>query len=155
MTDFLARHRSTLDKALDACDKRYSWTAYPESPSSKVWGAAPPGLGKARFEQMLGNDYPLTMPGESGRTGAEVRPGTTDLRGLLAHLAVLSERDLLYGDPLAGCVAVEHRHHLARSLPQPLKAGDFALVNPDEKHQYRNKGDKPFKMICGVPKEFE
>ena len=38
---------------------------------------------------------------------------------------------------------------------QPLKAGDFALVNPDEKHQYRNKGDIPFKMICGVPKEFE
>lgn len=37
----------------------------------------------------------------------------------------------------------------------PLKAGDFALVNPDEKHQYRNKGDKPFQMICGVPKEFE
>ena len=37
----------------------------------------------------------------------------------------------------------------------PLKAGDFALVNPDEKHQYRNKGDKPFKMICGVPKQFE
>jgi quercetin dioxygenase-like cupin family protein len=37
----------------------------------------------------------------------------------------------------------------------PLKAGDFALVNLDEKHQYRNKGDKPFKMICGVPKEFE
>jgi quercetin dioxygenase-like cupin family protein len=38
---------------------------------------------------------------------------------------------------------------------QPLKAGDFALVDPNEKHQYRNKGDKPFKMICGVPKEFE
>lgn len=37
----------------------------------------------------------------------------------------------------------------------PLKAGDFALVNPDEKHQYRNKGEKPFKMICGVPKQFE
>ena len=37
-----------------------------------------------------------------------------------------------------------------------LKAGDFTLVNPDEKHQYRNKGDQPFKMICGVPpKEFE
>ena len=38
---------------------------------------------------------------------------------------------------------------------QPLKAGDFALVNPNEKHQYRNKGNEPFKMICGVPKEFE
>lgn len=38
---------------------------------------------------------------------------------------------------------------------QPLKAGDFALVNPNEKHQYRNFGDLPFKMICGVPGEFE
>jgi quercetin dioxygenase-like cupin family protein len=38
---------------------------------------------------------------------------------------------------------------------QHLKAGDFALVNPDEKHQCRNKGDQPFTMICGVPKEFE
>ena len=37
----------------------------------------------------------------------------------------------------------------------PIKAGDFALVSPDEKHQYRNKGDKPFKMICRVPKEYE
>ena len=36
-----------------------------------------------------------------------------------------------------------------------LKTGDFALVNPSEKHQYRNKGDQAFKMICGVPKEFE
>ena len=37
-----------------------------------------------------------------------------------------------------------------------LKAGDFALVDPNEKHQYRNNStDKAFKMICGVPKEFE
>ena len=38
---------------------------------------------------------------------------------------------------------------------QPIKTGDFALVMPDEMHQYRNKGDKPLKLICGVPKEFE
>ena len=31
----------------------------------------------------------------------------------------------------------------------PLNAGDFALVDPSEKHQYRNMGDRPFKMICG------
>lgn len=37
-----------------------------------------------------------------------------------------------------------------------LKVGDFALVEPDEKHQYRNKSaDKELKIICGVPKEFE
>ncbi len=39
---------------------------------------------------------------------------------------------------------------------QPINAGDFALVNPNEKHQYRNRSsEKVFKMICGVPKEFE
>jgi quercetin dioxygenase-like cupin family protein len=38
----------------------------------------------------------------------------------------------------------------------PIKAGDFALVYPNEKHQYRNNlSDMVFKMICGVPKEFE
>ena len=37
----------------------------------------------------------------------------------------------------------------------PIKAGDFALVMPDEKHQYRNKGDKPLMLNCRVPKEFE
>ncbi len=37
-----------------------------------------------------------------------------------------------------------------------LNKGDFALVMPAEKHQYRNKsGDKPMIMICAVPKEFE
>jgi quercetin dioxygenase-like cupin family protein len=38
----------------------------------------------------------------------------------------------------------------------PLKKGDFALVNPNEKHQYRNaSSENEFIMICGVPKEFE
>jgi quercetin dioxygenase-like cupin family protein len=37
-----------------------------------------------------------------------------------------------------------------------LKAGDFALVNPNERHQYRNNSTATvFRMICGVPKEFE
>jgi quercetin dioxygenase-like cupin family protein len=39
---------------------------------------------------------------------------------------------------------------------QQLKAGDFALVDPNERHQYRNNSsDKVFRMICGVPKVFE
>jgi quercetin dioxygenase-like cupin family protein len=41
-------------------------------------------------------------------------------------------------------------------VKQALRAGDFALVLPGEKHQYRNASpDRDFKMICGVPKEFE
>ena len=39
---------------------------------------------------------------------------------------------------------------------KPLKAGDFALVMPNEKHQYRNASKtNEFVMICGVPKDYE
>ncbi len=37
-----------------------------------------------------------------------------------------------------------------------LTTGDFALVLPDELHQYRNGSvDQPLVMICLVPREFE
>jgi quercetin dioxygenase-like cupin family protein len=34
-------------------------------------------------------------------------------------------------------------------------SGDFALIQPDEKHQYRNTADTPLVLICAVPKEYE
>jgi phenylacetic acid degradation protein paaN len=82
MVDFYARHRDTLAKAADACEKRYSWTAYPESPSSKIHGQEKPRAGKARFEAMLGTDFPLQQPGEVGRTGAELSPYTGEPLGI-------------------------------------------------------------------------
>ena len=37
-----------------------------------------------------------------------------------------------------------------------ISAGDFAIVFPDEKHQYKNKSEKePLVMICAVPSEYE
>ena len=62
MSKLFAKHRDTLDKALDACEKRYSWTAYPESPSSKIHGEEKPRAGRARFEALLGSAYPLQQP---------------------------------------------------------------------------------------------
>jgi quercetin dioxygenase-like cupin family protein len=39
---------------------------------------------------------------------------------------------------------------------RPVKKGDFALVLPGEKHQYKNRSaQNPMIMICGVPKEYE
>lgn len=39
---------------------------------------------------------------------------------------------------------------------QPIKKGDFALVLPDEKHQYKNtSAQEPMVLICGVPKGYE
>ncbi len=38
----------------------------------------------------------------------------------------------------------------------PVKRGDFALVMPDEMHQYRNTSPaEDLVFICGVPKAFE
>jgi phenylacetic acid degradation protein paaN len=76
------KYQATFDKALDACNKRYSWTAYTESPSSKIHGKEIPAAGKARFEVMLNSDYPLQQPGEIGRTGAEVSPYTREPLGI-------------------------------------------------------------------------
>ncbi|UCG27648.1 MAG: cupin domain-containing protein [Bacteroidales bacterium] len=43
-----------------------------------------------------------------------------------------------------------------RGEEKEIKRGDFALVMPNEKHQYRNKSEnQPLVMICGVPKEYE
>jgi len=41
------------------------------------------------------------------------------------------------------------------SEERPIQKGDFVLILPNEKHQYRNTGEKPFVMICAVPKEYE
>jgi quercetin dioxygenase-like cupin family protein len=39
---------------------------------------------------------------------------------------------------------------------KPVSQGDFVLVLPGEKHQYKNAApDGPMVIICGVPKEFE
>ena len=39
---------------------------------------------------------------------------------------------------------------------RPVKKGDFVLVLPGEKHQYRNRSSRhPMVMICAVPKEYE
>ena len=36
-----------------------------------------------------------------------------------------------------------------------LGEGDFALVLPDEKHQFKNRGNSDLVVICAVPKQYE
>jgi quercetin dioxygenase-like cupin family protein len=39
---------------------------------------------------------------------------------------------------------------------RPVKKGDFAIMLPGEKHQYKNRSaQNPMIMICAVPKEYE
>ena len=39
--------------------------------------------------------------------------------------------------------------------PRPIRQGDFVLVKPHEKHQYRNTGDAPLVFMCMVPQAYE
>ncbi len=39
--------------------------------------------------------------------------------------------------------------------PKEVAKGDFLLVKPNEKHQYRNTGDVPLVFMCMVPSEYE
>ncbi len=39
--------------------------------------------------------------------------------------------------------------------PRQIKQGDYILVKPQERHQYRNTGDIPLKFMCMVPKAYE
>jgi oxalate decarboxylase/phosphoglucose isomerase-like protein (cupin superfamily) len=40
-------------------------------------------------------------------------------------------------------------------IMRPVDAGDFVLVKPNEKHQYRNTGDHPLVFMCMVPSLYE
>jgi phenylacetic acid degradation protein paaN len=82
MNNWFDIHKQTFDKALDACKKRYAWTAYSESPSSRVHGTELPLAGKKHFESMLGKEYALEQAGEIGRTGAEISPYTRESLGI-------------------------------------------------------------------------
>jgi len=40
-------------------------------------------------------------------------------------------------------------------IPQAIKKGDYLLVKPNERHQYRNTGDTPLVFMCMVPGSYE
>ena len=82
MSALFEKHRPLLDKALDACARRYAWSGWPENPSTKLHGEEKPAAGKARFEALLGADFPLDQAGEVARVGEEVSPYTLEPLGV-------------------------------------------------------------------------
>lgn len=87
----LTKHRDQLDRALQAIGERGYWSAYPESPSPRVYGETAADDGKARFESYLGADFPLDQPGGEGTVATERSPYgiTLDVRYPRADAAAL------------------------------------------------------------------
>ena len=89
------KHRATLDRAVTAIADRGYWSPYPESASPKVYGEGTAEAGKAAFDALLHQRFPLTQPATTGPIGAEKSPygiplGITypkaDIEGLLAAI---------------------------------------------------------------------
>jgi phenylacetic acid degradation protein paaN len=68
------KHRETLDKALGAISDRGFWSAFPESPSPKVYGEGAAAEGEAAFRAHLGTTFRLDQPGSSGLVITETSP---------------------------------------------------------------------------------
>ncbi|MBB5870664.1 phenylacetic acid degradation protein paaN [Allocatelliglobosispora scoriae] len=74
MTDFFATHEEVLNRAVQAIAERGYWSAYPESPSPKVYGETAAADGKAAFAAYLGGEFPLGQAGVGERVATEVSP---------------------------------------------------------------------------------
>jgi phenylacetic acid degradation protein paaN len=72
--DLVTRHKLTLNDALRAIRTREYFSAYPESPSPRVYGETAATDGKAAFEAWLGQDFPLDTPGADGWVATERSP---------------------------------------------------------------------------------
>jgi phenylacetic acid degradation protein paaN len=73
------KHRATLDAALAAIVARGYWSAFPESPSPKVYGEGCAEAGKAAFDTLLDKAFVLETSDASGSVGNERSPYGFDL----------------------------------------------------------------------------
>ncbi len=99
MTEVLFdKHRDRLEAAVAACASREYFSAFDESPSPRIYGESAAADGKAAFEALLDQPFPLTTPGASADGGGVVAterspfgfdlgvtyPRVTDVDALLA-----------------------------------------------------------------------
>jgi len=72
--DLLARHREMLDRAREAIRTRGFYSAFPESPSVRVYGESAPADGKAAFDARLGITFVLEGSASAQTAATERSP---------------------------------------------------------------------------------
>jgi phenylacetic acid degradation protein paaN len=75
----IARHADTLARARAAIAERGYWSAYPESPSPRIYGESAAAEGKKAFEAYRHSAFPLEQPATKGDVSTEVSPFGVDL----------------------------------------------------------------------------
>jgi phenylacetic acid degradation protein paaN len=86
LDDLASRHERTLREALEAIRTRGYFSAYPESPSPRVYGETAAAEGEARYRAWLGADFPLDTPGAEGRVATERSPYGPELGVRYPHV---------------------------------------------------------------------
>jgi phenylacetic acid degradation protein paaN len=72
--ELFEQHRATLDAAVAATRSRGYHSAFPESPSPRVYGETAAAEGSAAFHRWLGSDFPLHTPGADETVATEKSP---------------------------------------------------------------------------------
>ncbi|MFG2808835.1 phenylacetic acid degradation protein PaaN [Streptomyces sp. DT199] len=84
--ELIARHRSTLDQALEAIRTRAYWSPHPEHPKAYGEnGSLDMAAGKAAFDALLGSRLDLGQPGTDDWVGGETSPYGVDLGVTYPH----------------------------------------------------------------------
>jgi phenylacetic acid degradation protein paaN len=119
---FFEAHRETLDRARQAIAERDYWSAYPESPSPRVYGETAAAEGEAAFRALLGHDFPLDQPGTDGWVATEASPfgvpldiryphGDVDTLLAAAAKGMPAWRDAGPAARVGVCLEILHRLH--------------------------------------------
>ncbi|RZU21918.1 phenylacetic acid degradation protein PaaN [Streptomyces sp. BK239] len=84
--DLIAKHRPTLDQALEAIRTRAYWSPHPEHPKAYGEnGSLDAAAGKAAFDALLGTRLDLGQPGTDDWVGGEVSPYGVELGVTYPH----------------------------------------------------------------------
>ena len=127
------RHRPTLEAALAASRSRAFHSAFPESPSPRVYGEHAAAEGRAAFEAWLDRDAALHTPGASGTVATERSPYGVDLGTRYPHLGADGVEALLAaaraGMPAWRDLGVEGRVGVCLEILARLHARIFELAH--------------------------
>ncbi len=63
----IATHAPLLAQASEAARDRTFFAAFAESPSTRIWGEAAPADGRAAFDDLLHQPFPIQTPGAARR----------------------------------------------------------------------------------------
>ncbi|MEU6535612.1 phenylacetic acid degradation protein PaaN [Streptomyces sp. NPDC047000] len=84
--ELIARHRPTLDQALETVRTRAYWSPHPEHPKAYgEHGSLDAAAGRAAFDALLGTRLDLGQPGTDDWVGGEISPYGIDLGVTYPH----------------------------------------------------------------------